>query len=105
MDFTFMLIASGVSFVLFLVGFHVFSRLWERMKEEEYALDRLNSFSPDRMQTTEDINLFQRRSKKIIEKKLQKYLANMKSENWFQLKLYKIGLNYSITSFFFCWAN
>lgn len=99
MDATFIILVSTVSFFIFLITFYAFSNFWDRMKEEEHVLDRLNTFSPDGMPTTESSRLFQYQRQKIIEKKLQKYLANMKSENWFQLKLYQSGLNFSLTSF------
>lgn len=99
MDLTFIIIVSTVSFFIFLISFYAFSNFWDRMKENEHTLDRLHIFSPDGIQTAESNNAFQYQRQKTLEKKLQKYLANMKSENWFQLKLYQSGLNFSLTSF------
>ena len=79
----------------------VFLGLDHLMDVRQRKLRLMARISPDhKLQTkiTKDtVSLFQKRRASIIEKKLHDYLGKFRSENWFQLELYRAGISVSLT--------
>lgn len=76
--------------VIILAKFHVRFSRQEKIKSR---LEHQNKSS----NVEDDLELFQQQRQQYLEKKLQQYLAQLKTENWLRLMLYRTGLNLSLT--------
>ena len=91
------LIITLSCFLAFLFSYLLLDYMLGVFRKKALLTARLSSFAPGSVSSQEKIKLFQKKRSGLIEKKLQDYLTRFKSENWFQLQLYRSGLSFSLT--------
>lgn len=91
------LLISLSCFVAFLIVYIGFENLMEMRQKKMRLVARISNTNTGNIKSTQDrLSLFQKRRSSLIEKKLHDYLGKFKSENWFQLQLYRAGINISL---------
>ncbi len=84
-------------FFAFLITYLALDYMIGVFRKKALLAARLSSLAPGAASSKENIKLFQKKRSGLIEKKLHDYLTHFKSENWFQLQLYRSGLSLSLT--------
>ncbi len=83
-------------FVAFLVAYLTLDYFMTLYRKKSLLAERLSTLSPKGALFKDKVKLFQKKRSGLIEKKLHGYLSHFKSENWFQLQLYRSGLSFSL---------
>ncbi len=91
------LIITLSCFFAFLISYLLLDYMMSLFRKKTFLAKRLSGLAPEVISSQEKIKLFQKKRSGLIEKKLHNYLTHFKSENWFQLQLYRSGLSFSLT--------
>jgi len=84
-------------FVAFVGSYFLLDIIIRKYRRKAHLSARLSELSSSALVTKDKLRLFQKSRSSLIEKKLHGYLSLFKSENWFQLQLYRSGLSISLT--------